>query len=65
MQLDEAQGELLKKWIIKRLEDISDADSDVLADYVLMLIKSEDPDDQVRTNCVQGLQDFLSERKLD
>jgi hypothetical protein len=42
--------------------DSSDADSDVLADYVLALIKAEEPDDQVRTNCLENLQDFLQDR---
>ncbi|KAF2837244.1 hypothetical protein M501DRAFT_921046, partial [Patellaria atrata CBS 101060] len=51
----------LKKWIVKRLEDISDADSDVLADYVLALVKSEDPDDEVKKNCLENLEDFLKE----
>ncbi|KAK7518056.1 CCCH zinc finger and RRM domain-containing protein [Phyllosticta citriasiana] len=59
MHIDEAESAQLKKWIVKRLEDISDADSDVLADYVLALVKSEDPDEQVRTNCLENLEDFL------
>ena len=42
MHLDDSEAELLKKWIIKKLEDISDADSDVLADYVLALVKTDD-----------------------
>ncbi|KAK7539325.1 CCCH zinc finger and RRM domain-containing protein [Phyllosticta citribraziliensis] len=59
MHIEEAESAQLKKWIVKRLEDISDADSDVLADYVLALVKSEDPDEQVRTNCLENLEDFL------
>lgn len=42
--------------------DSSDADSDVLADYVLALVKAEEPDDQVRANCLENLEDFLQER---
>lgn len=50
----------LKRWIVKRLEDMSsDADSDVLADYVLALVRTEDSDEQVKTNCLENLEDFL------
>ena len=59
MHLDEAESDLLKKWIIKKLEDISDADSDVLADYVLALAKSEGPESVAKTNCIDNLKDFL------
>ncbi|KAI9887216.1 MAG: hypothetical protein M1823_000964 [Watsoniomyces obsoletus] len=51
----------LKKWIVKRLEDISDADSDVLADYVLALLRHESPEDQVRQLCIEQLEDFLKD----
>lgn len=37
----------------------SDADSDVLADYVLALVRAEDPDEQVKSNCLENLEDFL------
>lgn len=39
----------------------SDADTDVLADYVIALVKSEDPDEQIRINCEEQLKDFLAE----
>lgn len=42
----------------------SDADSDVLADYVLALVKSDEPDSQVKQNCLDNLEDFLKERQL-
>lgn len=61
MHLDDAESDQLKGWIVKRLEDISDADSDVLADYVLALVKSDETDDQVRQNCQENLDDFLKE----
>ena len=41
----------------------SDADSDVLADYVIALVKSEDSDEQVRRNCLENLPDFLRDSK--
>lgn len=61
MLVDEADAAELKRWVVKRLEDISDADSDVLADYVLALVRSDDPDDQVKSNCLENLEDFLKE----
>lgn len=61
MPLDDAETELLKKWIIKKLESISDADSDVLADYVLALAKTDDPESLAKTNCVENLRDFLTD----
>ncbi|KAK6429964.1 hypothetical protein LTR95_013888 [Oleoguttula sp. CCFEE 5521] len=61
MHLDDDDSELLKTWVIKRLSDISDADSDVLADYVLALVKSNDPDAVVRDTCITNLQDFLQD----
>jgi hypothetical protein len=59
MQLDDSASEELKGWVIKRLEDISDADSEVLADYVVALIKSDESEDAVKQNCLDNLHDFL------
>lgn len=42
----------------------SDADSDVLADYVLALIRSDAPDDEIRQTSVENLEDFLRESAL-
>lgn len=42
----------------------SDADSDVLADYVLALIRSDAPDDEIRKVSIENLEDFLRERAL-
>ncbi|KAI9847114.1 MAG: hypothetical protein M1838_001018 [Thelocarpon superellum] len=51
----------LKKWIVKRLEDVSDADSDVLADYVLALLRNDSPADELRQLCIESLEDFLKD----
>ena len=59
MHLDDAEFEPLKKWIIKKLEDISDADSDVLADYVLALLKTDESEAVAKANCIENLHDFL------
>ena len=40
----------------------SDADPDVLADYVLALVKSDESDEQVKQNCLENLEDFLKDR---
>ncbi|KAJ5899257.1 hypothetical protein N7495_004001 [Penicillium taxi] len=54
----------VKKWVIKKLEDISDADSEVLADYVLALVRSDAPDDQLRKASTENLEDFLRENTV-
>ncbi|KAL8880064.1 MAG: hypothetical protein Q9198_002453 [Flavoplaca austrocitrina] len=51
----------LKLWVVKKLEDISDADSDVLADYVLALIRAETPEPELRLSAVANLEDFLQD----
>ncbi|KLJ11016.1 hypothetical protein EMPG_13695 [Blastomyces silverae] len=61
MQFTEEQAAEVKGWVVKRLEDISDADSDVLADYVLALIRSDAPDEDIRKASVENLEDFLKE----
>ncbi|EME86639.1 uncharacterized protein MYCFIDRAFT_77525 [Pseudocercospora fijiensis CIRAD86] len=63
MLFDEADSELLKTWTIKKLEAIdSDADADVLADYVLALVKTDDPVGVAKANCTENLRDFLNEK---
>ena len=42
----------------------SDADPDVLADYVLALLTSDEPEDKIRANCLDNLEDFLKESKV-
>lgn len=62
MHLDDATSELLKAWIISKLEGNSDADSDVLADYALALLKTDGPDDTLKENVAENLKDFLPDR---
>ncbi|KAL8765156.1 MAG: hypothetical protein Q9209_007688 [Squamulea sp. 1 TL-2023] len=52
----------LKTWVVKKLEDISDADSDVLADYVLALIRAETPEPELRLSAIANLEDFLHDK---
>ncbi|EWC43382.1 hypothetical protein DRE_07709 [Drechslerella stenobrocha 248] len=58
---DDGDAALLKKWVVNRLENISDADSDVLADYVLALLRHDQSENEVRQMCVDQLDDFLRE----
>ncbi|KAK6343334.1 hypothetical protein TWF730_010925 [Orbilia blumenaviensis] len=58
---DDGDSALLKKWVVIRLENISDADSDVLADYVLALLRHEQSEAEVRQMCIDQLDDFLRE----
>ncbi|MCJ1403825.1 hypothetical protein MMC11_007048 [Xylographa trunciseda] len=61
MLVTEDEAKDLKTWVIKKLEDISDADSDVLADYVLALIRADTPEPELRANAIENLEDFLKE----
>ncbi|CAI7576128.1 unnamed protein product [Penicillium viridicatum] len=61
MQFTDAEAADVKKWVVKKLEDISDADSDVLADYVLALVRSDAPADEIKKVSVENLEDFLRE----
>ena len=47
--------------MIKKLENISDADSDVLADYVLALVKTDEPTHIAKSACVENLRDFIAD----
>ena len=41
----------------------SDADSDVLADYVLALIRADTPEAELKVNAIENLEDFLKESR--
>ncbi|KAK8042434.1 hypothetical protein PG994_012917 [Apiospora phragmitis] len=51
----------LKSWIVKRLANTSDADSDVLADYVLALLRHDGDAAAIRTVFEDEIPDFLRE----
>lgn len=42
----------------------SDADSDVLADYVLALIRADSPEQELKKGAIENLDDFLRESML-
>ena len=43
----------------------SDADSDVLADYVIALMRADTPESELRSNAVECLEDFLKDSMFD
>ncbi|KAK4165143.1 RNA-binding protein 26 [Cladorrhinum sp. PSN259] len=53
----------LKKWIVKRLENTSDADTDVLADYVMALLNHDGDVSTVRGVLEIEVPGFLKEGK--
>ncbi|KAL6881415.1 hypothetical protein J3F83DRAFT_55208 [Trichoderma novae-zelandiae] len=61
MLFPEEDAPLLKTWIVKRIENTSDADSDVLADYVIALLKHDGDAESVRKLCEAEIPDFLTE----
>ncbi|POS71102.1 hypothetical protein DHEL01_v210507 [Diaporthe helianthi] len=61
MLFPEEDSPLLKAWIVKRLENTSDADADVLADYVLALLHSDDGSEDVKLKCMSEMDNFLTE----
>ncbi|KAJ8104307.1 hypothetical protein POJ06DRAFT_244190 [Lipomyces tetrasporus] len=58
---EETNGPSLKSWLIHRLENISDADSEILSDYVLALLRHDQPAEEVKRMCLEQLEDFLHE----
>ncbi|CAN8103169.1 unnamed protein product [Discula destructiva] len=60
MHVPDEDAPALKDWIVKRLEDTSDADTDVLADYVLALITNNANNDaNVEANLNTEIEPFL------
>ncbi|KAJ8131220.1 hypothetical protein O1611_g2403 [Lasiodiplodia mahajangana] len=61
MLFAEADAPLIKTWIVKRLENNSDADADVLADYVLALLRHDGDVETIRKLFEEEIPDFLRE----
>ncbi|CAI4210631.1 unnamed protein product [Parascedosporium putredinis] len=51
----------LKAWIVKRLENTSDADADVLGEYVIELLRHDGDAKSIRELCKQEIRDFLND----
>ncbi|SJX66244.1 uncharacterized protein SRS1_10922 [Sporisorium reilianum f. sp. reilianum] len=60
MLFDEAHTDDLKSWLTSELGPICDADPEVLADYVLALLKHEGPEAELQTLLTEQLEDFLA-----
>ncbi|KAI1373939.1 hypothetical protein F4677DRAFT_427667 [Hypoxylon crocopeplum] len=61
MLFPENDASLLRAWIIKRLANTSDADADVLADYVLALLRHDGDAASIRKVFEEEIPDFLRE----
>ncbi|KAI1493556.1 hypothetical protein F5X96DRAFT_687373 [Biscogniauxia mediterranea] len=61
MLFTESDAPLLKTWIVNRLANTSDADADVLADYVLALLRHDGDIDTIRKLFEEEIPDFLRE----
>jgi len=56
----EADAPLLKTYLINRLESASEADPDVLSDYILALLRHDQPPAEVMATCIAQLSDFMT-----
>ncbi|GAP84780.1 putative RNA recognition motif-containing protein [Rosellinia necatrix] len=61
MLFSEEDAPLIKAWIVRRLENNSDADADVLADYVLALLRHDGSVEAIRKLFEEEIPDFLRE----
>lgn len=62
MKLNDTDTELLKAYIIKKLDrEASEVDADVLADYIHALLSTEE-ELLDEAGCIENLRDFLGER---
>eukprot|EP00638_Chattonella_subsalsa_P003087 CAMPEP_0117745302 /NCGR_PEP_ID=MMETSP0947-20121206/7275_1 /TAXON_ID=44440 /ORGANISM="Chattonella subsalsa, Strain CCMP2191" /LENGTH=810 /DNA_ID=CAMNT_0005562419 /DNA_START=29 /DNA_END=2461 /DNA_ORIENTATION=+ len=51
----------LYSWLVKKLEPICEADPEVLAKYILALLKTDRPRDEGEQNCRKQLKEFLGD----
>lgn len=56
----EADAPLIKTYIIARLESASEADPDVLSDYILALLRHDQTPSEVMSTCITQLADFMT-----
>ncbi|TGJ84760.1 hypothetical protein E0Z10_g4027 [Xylaria hypoxylon] len=61
MMFAEEDAPLIKAWIVRRLENNSDADAEVLADYVLALLRHDGDVETIRKLFEEEIPDFLRE----
>ena len=51
-----------RSFLAKELERISDADPEILADYILALLRHDKPANELREVCLDNLKDFLHDK---
>ncbi|ORY11038.1 hypothetical protein BCR34DRAFT_601640 [Clohesyomyces aquaticus] len=61
MRVDDSDTAALKQWITPKLTEISEADPDVLAEYLLALLTADEPAENVKDNCRKELREFMPE----
>ncbi|KAF1949545.1 hypothetical protein CC80DRAFT_540233, partial [Byssothecium circinans] len=64
MLLAEGDKPAVKQWLLPKLESISDAEPEVLADYVIALLSAAGSADAVKKSSADALSDFLADRAL-
>jgi RNA-binding protein 26 len=57
---EETDASLLKTFLMRRLENDSEADPDVLSDYILALLRHDQPPEEVMQTCITQLSDFMA-----
>ncbi|PWY98892.1 hypothetical protein BCV70DRAFT_192906 [Testicularia cyperi] len=62
MLFEESHTDDLKAWLTAELGPICDADPEVLADYVLALLKHEASEEELQKLLTEQLEDFLAEQ---
>ncbi|KAJ1656437.1 hypothetical protein IWQ61_003994 [Dispira simplex] len=60
MQLHEPDLANLKAFLSEKLQSISDADPDVLSDYIVVLLEHSKPTPELKDNCKSQLDEFLT-----
>lgn len=60
----ETDAPLLKTFLIRRLNSASEADPDVLSDYILALLRHDQSPEEVMQTCITQLADFMTSGNL-
>ncbi|KAF2467303.1 uncharacterized protein BDR25DRAFT_267440 [Lindgomyces ingoldianus] len=64
MLVDDTDKTALKQWVTLKLTEISEADPEVLADYVIALLTADESEHFVKEQCLEALPDFLPEHAV-
>jgi len=57
---EERDAPLLKTYLIRRLNSASEADPDTLSEYILALLRHDQPPEEVKQTCITQLSEFMS-----